>query len=87
VRALDAFENSVKHDSTSVKNWNKLANVAGMSKKYQRSIEACNAIVKLEPDDPHAYFMLRTSYLEIGDTLKAEENYRIYLDKGGKPLQ
>jgi tetratricopeptide (TPR) repeat protein len=82
--ALDAFDGAVKLDPNYAAGFDKIANVAGMHREYERSVKAALALAQLKPGDPNPYSMLRTSYLLMGDTTMAVKYYQEYLKRGGK---
>ncbi len=83
-KGIEALENSVKHDPNSIKNWDKLANICGMNRKYQRSSEAFLEIAKLDPSNPQPYSMVYFNYLRMGDTATAMKYKQEYINHGGK---
>lgn len=82
--ALDAFEGSVKLNPKFATGYDKLGNVAGMHREYERSTRAFEALIQLNPADPKPYAMIRTNYLLLGDTAKALQYNQLYIDHGGK---
>ncbi len=82
--ALLHYENAVALNPKSVDSYDKLGNVAGMHREYERSTKAFMALAQLTPGDPKPYFMIRTNYLMLGDTTTALKYYQEYLNRGGK---
>ena len=82
--ALDAFDGSVKLNPKFATGYDKLGNVAGMHREYERSTKAFEALIQLNPADPKPYAMIRTNYLLLGDTAKALQYNQLYIDHGGK---
>ncbi len=84
VNALNAFEGAVKLDPKFSTGYDKLGNVAGMHREYDRSTKAFLEVAKLNPGDPKPYYMIRTNYLLMGDTATAMKYYQEYVNRGGK---
>jgi tetratricopeptide (TPR) repeat protein len=82
--ALNAFDGAVKLDPKFALGYDKIGNVAGMHREYDRSTKAFLALAKLNPNDPKPYFMIRTNYLLQGDTATALQYHQEYLNRGGK---
>ncbi|MDQ3112220.1 MAG: tetratricopeptide repeat protein [Bacteroidota bacterium] len=84
VAALDAFDGATKLNPKYAIAYDKIANVAGMHREYERSVKAALVLAQLNPNDPNPYSMLRTSYLLMGDTAMAVKYYQEYVKRGGK---
>lgn len=82
--ALSAFDGAVKLDPKFSTGYDKIGNVAGMHREYDRSTKAFLTFAQLNPGDPKPYFMIRTNYLLLGDTTTALKYYQEYLNRGGK---
>ncbi len=82
--ALEAFEGAVKLNPKYSIGFDKIANVCGMSRQFERSTKAFNEMLKLNPNDPKPYYMIRANFLALGDTTSALKYYQEYLNHGGK---
>ncbi|HTL81107.1 MAG TPA: glycosyltransferase family 39 protein [Bacteroidia bacterium] len=87
LKAIKYFENSVNLNPKSDRAWDKLANVCGMHGDYDRSTEAFQQLIAMNPNDPNPYRMIMTNYLlkkTKEDTAKAQGYLVQYKSHGGK---
>ncbi|GAB4145124.1 MAG: hypothetical protein Fur0041_19820 [Bacteroidia bacterium] len=83
-KALESFERGLAKDSMLVRTWDKLANVRGMCRMYQKSNEAFFHVIRLQPENPAPYKMIALNYMNLGDTASAMKYNQEYLKRGGK---
>jgi tetratricopeptide (TPR) repeat protein len=84
LNALNAFENDVKNYPNFILGWNKLGNLRGMHRDIEKSTEAFQKIIQLDPDNLDAYRMLYTNYTHVGDSVNAKKVEQEYYRRGGK---
>jgi Tfp pilus assembly protein PilF len=84
VNALVYYQKAVDANPKSITAWDKVGNVAGMHREYERSNKAFETLLQLNPSDPKPYATMRTNYLLLGDTAKAIQYNQLYIDNGGK---
>jgi tetratricopeptide (TPR) repeat protein len=84
VNALVYYQKAVDANPKSITAWDKVGNVAGMHREYERSNKAFETLLQLNPSDPKPYATMRTNYLLLGDTAKAIQYNQLYIDHGGK---
>jgi protein O-mannosyl-transferase len=82
--AIRTYEFAGRVDSTSLEAWNKLGNLAGMSRDYAKSNVAFEHIARLFPEDPNPWKMIYTNYQAMGDSIGAGNAAREYYKRGGK---
>jgi tetratricopeptide (TPR) repeat protein len=84
INALVYYQKAADANPKSVTAWDKVANVSGMHREYERSNKAFETVLQLDPSNPKPYAVMRTNYLLLGDTAKAIQYNQLFIDHGGK---
>lgn len=82
--ALQHYTKATTVNPKSVTAWDKLGNIYGMKGDYAKSTDAFLELVKLDPQNLHAYSMLYMNAKNQNDPVKMKEYEQAYHDHGGK---
>lgn len=82
--AIVNYRKATEINPDDIKAWDKLANVLGQNRQYEKSSEAFLQLARLMPGDPKPYQMLYTNCLYSGDSVNGQKYYETYRKLGGK---
>lgn len=84
LNAFVSLEKAVQINPKSAVAWDKLGNLHGMRGEYEKSNEAFQQLIAIDPKNPAPYAGLKNNALFMHDTAKAQEFYDKYKQLGGQ---
>lgn len=80
-KCREALEKAVKLDRKYQEAYLKLAELSLILQEYQNSFNFIDEVLQIDDMNPTAYFIRGYAFMEIGDTARAIESFRIAVDK------
>jgi protein O-mannosyl-transferase len=79
--AISVFENGLKKHSDHAQMWLNYGNALAISNRFNEAIKAFEKAYKLNPNQRQALNYLFMAYNAIGDSVKANNYYQLYINK------